>query len=75
LLCDLGGVTYYPTVQGCMVNVDTPLNHDLLEVTIGNRISNVEESGMEDHTFGEMSSLEINRKPRSPHSTTSLSVT
>jgi hypothetical protein len=51
-----------------MVNVYASFSHDFLQITIGNRITDVKENSIEDDAFGEMCPCEIDRHPHSPRS-------
>jgi hypothetical protein len=50
-----------------MVNLDTALGQNLLEIAIGHTVSDVEKHGMEDDTLGKMGAFERNRGPYLPH--------
>lgn len=41
-----------------MVNRDTPLGHDLLEVTLGYPVAQVEEDRVQDHVLGKVGTFE-----------------
>ena len=44
-----------------MIHVDPAFGHDLLQITIRNRISNIEEHGVQDDGFGIVAAFEVNR--------------
>ena len=54
---DLHRVPLHRPVECGMVNRDTPLGHDLLEVAIGHPVAPVEEDRMQDHVFGKLGPL------------------
>jgi hypothetical protein len=54
-------ILYYPTVQGSMVHLDPTLDHDFLQITIGNSISHIEKYSVLDDGFGIVAAFEVNR--------------
>jgi hypothetical protein len=52
----------HPTVQRPMINVNAALLHDFLEITVGTRVAQIEEHGVQDRFFWEMYALEVNHR-------------
>ena len=44
-----------------MINLDPAFRHDLLQITVGNRISDIEEHRVQNHRFGILAAFEIIR--------------